>query len=79
MSQSGYFAWNGRLASRRQREDLVLLAHVRSAFTLSHETYGSPRMTCELQEQGLTVGRRRTADARERAQGPAAAPLQAHH
>ena len=60
VSPSGYFAWRSRPASPRQREDLVLLAHIRSAFTLSHETYGSPRMR-ELQDEGLTVGRRRTA------------------
>src|SRR3954453_21399726 len=40
---------------------LVLLAHIRSAFALSNETYGSPRMTRELQDSGLNVGRRRTA------------------
>ena len=34
VSPSGYFAWKTRPASRRQREDLVLLAHVRSAFSL---------------------------------------------
>src|SRR4051795_6833222 len=61
VSQSGYFAWRDRPACRRQREDMVLLAHVRSAFALSLGTYGSPRMTCELQEGGLKVGRRRTA------------------
>jgi transposase InsO family protein len=61
VSPSGYFAWKNRPASRRQREDLVLLAHVRSAFSLSHETYGSPRMTHELREQGLETGRRRVA------------------
>ena len=61
VSPSGYFAWKGRPASRRQREDLVLLAHVRSAFALSNQTYGSPRMTHELRDQGLSVGRRRTA------------------
>ncbi|WP_264812538.1 IS3 family transposase, partial [Gluconacetobacter sacchari] len=37
------------------------LAHVRSAFALSNGTYGSPRMTRELRDQGLSVGRRRTA------------------
>ncbi len=42
VSQSGYFAWRGRPASRRQRDDMVLLAHVRSAFALSNATYGSP-------------------------------------
>jgi putative transposase len=61
VSQSGYFAWKGRPSSRRQREDMVLLAHVRSAFALSNGTYGSPRMTRELREQGLAVSRRRTA------------------
>ena len=61
VSESGYFAWRGRPASRRQREDMVLLAHVRSAFTLSNGTYGSPRMMHELRDQGLQVGRRRTA------------------
>jgi putative transposase len=59
VSQSGYFTWRSRPASPRQREDLILLAHIRSAFTLSHETYGSPRMTRELQDKG--IGRRRTA------------------
>ena len=61
VSQSGYFAWRGRLACRRQHDDMVLLAHVRSAFALSNGTYGSPRMTRELCDSGLTVGRRRIA------------------
>jgi putative transposase len=61
VSQSGYFAWKRRPACRRQHEDMVLLAHVRSAFALSNGTYGSPRMTRELRDDGLTVGRRRTA------------------
>ena len=77
VSPSGYFAWKNRPASRRQREDLVLLAHVRSAFSLSHETYGSPRMTHELREQGLAATRG-AADAGERAQGPSAPALPAH-
>ena len=61
VSQSGYFSWRDRPACRRQHEDMVLLAHVRSAFAMSFGTYGSPRMTRELQEYGLKVGRRRTA------------------
>src|SRR3954471_13514658 len=59
VSQSGYFAWRGRSTCRRQRDDMVLLAHVRSAFALSNSTYGSPRMTRELRDSGLAVGRRR--------------------
>ena len=61
VSQSGYFAWRGRPACRRQRDDMVLLAHVRSVFALSNATYGSPRMTRELRDSGLKVGRRRAA------------------
>ena len=61
VSASGYFAWKSRPACRRQREDMVLLAHVRSAFTLSNGTYGSPRMVYELRYNGLTIGRRRVA------------------
>src|SRR4051794_12042228 len=61
VSQSGYFTWRDRPACRRQREDVVVLAHVRSAFALSNSTYGSPRMTRELQDAGLVVGRRRVA------------------
>ena len=33
-------------------EDMVLLAHIRSAFALSNATYGSPRMTRELRDDG---------------------------
>ena len=61
VSPSGYFAWKDRPACCRQRSDMVLLAHVRSAFVLSNSTYGSPRMTRELRDSGLTVGRRRIA------------------
>ena len=61
VSPSGYFAWRSRPASCRQREDLVLLAHIRSAFARSNGTYGSPRMTHELQDDGVQIGRRRTA------------------
>lgn len=61
VSPSGYFAWKDRPASHRQHEDMVLLAHVRSAFALSNATYGSPRMTRELRDSGLVVGRRRVA------------------
>ena len=47
-SQSGYFAWKERPASRRQNQDMVLLAHVRAQFSTSNETYGAPRMHAEL-------------------------------
>ncbi len=61
VSPSGYFAWRDRPASVRQREDMVLLAHIRVAFALSNGTYGSPRITHELNHESVQVGRRRTA------------------
>ena len=61
VSQSGYFAWRGRPTCRRQRDDMVLLAHVRSVFALPNGTYGSPRMTWELRGNGFAVGRCRIA------------------
>ena len=61
VSQSGYFAWKDRPACRRQHEDMVVLAHIRSAFALSNATYGSPRMTRELRDDGITIGRQRVA------------------
>ena len=41
VSQSGYFAWKDRPACRRQNEDMVLLAHIRSAFALSNSRISS--------------------------------------
>ena len=61
VSESGFYAWQSREPSQRQRDDMVLLAHVRSQFFTSHETYGSPRMTVELNEAGVAVGRHRVA------------------
>ena len=61
VSQSGYFARKDRPACRRQHEDMVLLAHIRSAFALSNATYGSPRITRELRDDGVTIGRHRVA------------------
>ena len=43
------------------RQDAVLLAHIRAALSLSNETYGSPRMVRELQDEGFAVGRHRVA------------------
>ncbi len=61
VSASGYYAWKHRRPCKRQLDDMVFLAHIRSQFALSHETYGSPRMTIELQEDGLEIGRHRVA------------------
>jgi transposase InsO family protein len=61
VSVGGYYAWCRRGPSRRQLDDMVLLAHIRARFAESNETYGSPRMHVDLCEDGLTVGRHRVA------------------
>jgi putative transposase len=61
VSASGYYAWKNREASTRQRRGLVVLAHIRSEYATSNETYGSPLMHAELKESGLAVGLHRVA------------------
>jgi len=59
VTSRGFRAWRNRPMSRRPRDDMVILAHVREQHRLSLRSYGRPRMTEELQELGLTVGQRR--------------------
>lgn len=59
VSSRGFRAWRSRPACLRQREDMVLLAHIREQHRLSLQSYGRPRMTEELKEIGLDVGHRR--------------------
>ncbi|WP_413571084.1 IS3 family transposase [Brucella sp. H1_1004] len=55
VSISGYYAWKRRLPSSRQLDDMIILAQIRNQFVLSRETYGSPRMHVELNEEGIRV------------------------
>ena len=41
--------------NQRQRDDVVILAHIHEQHRLSLQSYGWPRMTEELQELGLRV------------------------
>jgi putative transposase len=59
VSTRGLRAFRSRPASRRQRFDLVTLAHIKEQSRLSLGSYGRPRMTEELKEIGLNVGHRR--------------------
>ena len=61
VSVSGYHAWRHRGPSRRQLDDMVILAHIRAQFATSNESYGSPRMHVELREDGVQAGRHRIA------------------
>ena len=35
VSISGYYAWKQRFPSRRQLDDMIILAHIRNQFALS--------------------------------------------
>jgi putative transposase len=59
VSMRGQQAFRSRHASRRQRSDLVTLAHIKEQSRLSLGSYGRPRMTEELKEIGLNIGHRR--------------------
>lgn len=59
VTSRGFRAWKVRPMSQRQRDDMVILAHIREQHRLGLLSYGRPRMTEELQELGLEVGHRR--------------------
>ena len=59
VSRSGYYAWERRGPSPRDRRDRRLCVHLRAAHAESAGTYGSPRLQHALQQCGERVGRRR--------------------
>ena len=59
VTSRGFSAWRVRPMNQRQRDDMVILAHIREQHRLSLQSYGRPRMTEEQQELGLKVGHRR--------------------
>ena len=61
VSRSGYYQWRHRQPSRRQRANDVLVGHIKSAFEKSRHTYGSPRITRQLQRQNIPCGKNRVA------------------
>jgi putative transposase len=59
VSASGFYAWAARPTSARQRHDRRVVVQLRAAHAASGETYGSPRLHQQLQQEGLRIGRRR--------------------
>jgi putative transposase len=48
LARSGYYAWRKRPLSGRARQDQELTAQIRTIFSDSRQTYGSPRVHAEL-------------------------------
>lgn len=61
VSRSGYLAWAGGRRSVRENRDAELRPKIREAFMASRQTYGYPRLTVELRDQGESVGKGRVA------------------
>lgn len=61
VSKSSYYQWMRFLPSKRHNENRMLLSRIRRIHEKSKATYGSPRITKELQEQGFKVSRPRVA------------------
>lgn len=61
VSSSGYYAWRCRPPSPRQQANEALVAQIQIVHKQSRQTYGSPRITEELQEQGHACGHNRVA------------------
>lgn len=61
VSRSGYYAWRKRLPSCREKANGQLLEQIRRVYGESRNTYGSPRITVELNEQGILCGKNRVA------------------
>jgi putative transposase len=59
VSRSGFYAWCRRPASQRAIEDSRLVAEVAAIFDENKRRYGSQRITCELRDDGVRVGRHR--------------------
>jgi putative transposase len=61
VSRSGYHAWASGRRAARERRDEQLRPKIRAAFAASRQSYGYPRMSVELREQGEQVGKARSA------------------
>ena len=62
VSPSGFYAWDERPMSARERTDIALTAHIHEIYRRSRETYGSPTIHAELADDyGIQVGRKRVA------------------
>ena len=62
VSRSGYYAFEGRKASRHEAVDLELTNLIREIYDKHHGRYGSPRIWVELKGLGRRVSRKRISN-----------------
>lgn len=61
VSRSGYYAWRTRRPSMRQQDNEKLLEHIWDTHKRNRSLYGSPRITAEINDQGIPCGKNRVA------------------
>jgi len=61
VSRSSYYSWLVREPGKRAIENKELSKRIKIAYEASKRTYGSPRVTLALLEEGLHVSRQRVA------------------
>lgn len=59
--RSGYYGWLSREPSPREIENSALLPRIQAIHAKSKQTYGSPRITAELRDEGECVNEKRVA------------------
>ena len=59
--RSGFYKWEKKPVSKREKENEVLKTEIYSIYEKSRKTYGSPRITAELSEKGMKSSVKRTA------------------
>ncbi len=61
VSRSGYYEWLDRKPSKRAIENKALKTKIISIYKDSKGRYGSPKITKELEDEGIKVSRPRVA------------------
>jgi putative transposase len=59
--RGGFYAWNTRKKSVRQRQDEMLTEQIKTVYQDSRQTYGSPRIYADLKEAGIPCSQKRIA------------------
>ncbi len=61
VTRNGYYSWQRRGKSKRERIDDYLYLKIMDVFYSSKQRYGSPRITEELKAMGIKTSRRRVS------------------
>jgi len=61
VTTSGYYRWQNTPPGKRETENMKLLERIKEIHNLTDQTYGSPRITDDLLDEGFKVSRPRVA------------------